>query len=97
MVNVNEIRKNISDYTEKEFITIIRKFYPEQVTKNSLSITELESYLDKLLDKIIYLVGSITVSDFIYYPNTPEEDNPESVIKQIKSLRQSQGLAIFKD
>lgn len=97
MINVTEMRKNISDYTESEFTEIVSEFYPEQVSKKSLSNTELENYLDELLDKIIYLVGSVTVSDFIYYPNTPEEDNPESVIKEIKKLRKNQGLALFKD
>ncbi|SUI39596.1 bacteriocin immunity protein [Salmonella enterica subsp. enterica] len=97
MINVTEMRENISDYTESEFTEIVSEFYPEQVSKKSLSNTELENYLDELLDKIIYLVGSVTVSDFIYYPNTPEEDNPESVIKEIKKLRKNQGLALFKD
>ncbi|TGB80960.1 bacteriocin immunity protein [Escherichia sp. E4694] len=97
MINVTEMRKNISDYTESEFTEIVSEFYPEQVSKKSLSNTELENYFDELLDKIIYLVGSVTVSDFIYYPNTPEEDNPESVIKEIKKLRKNQGLALFKD
>ncbi|MCW5004337.1 bacteriocin immunity protein [Enterobacter roggenkampii] len=97
MINVTEMRENISDYTESEFAEIVSEFYPEQVSKKSLSNTELENYLDELLDRIIYLVGSVTVSDFIYYPNTPEEDNPESVIKEIKKLRKNQGLALFKD
>lgn len=97
MINVTEMRENIFDYTESEFTEIVSEFYPEQVSKKSLSNTELENYLDELLDKIIYLVGSVTVSDFIYYPNTPEEDNPESVIKEIKKLRKNQGLALFKD
>lgn len=97
MINVNEMRESISDYTESEFAEIMSEFYPEQVAKKLLSNTELEKYLDKLLDKIIYLVGSVTVSDFIYYPNTPEEDNPESVVKEIKKLRKSQGLALFRD
>lgn len=97
MINVTEMRENISDYTESEFTEIVSEFYPEQVSKKSLSNTELENYLDELLDKIIHLVGSVTVSDFIYYPNTPEEDNPESVIKEIKKLRKNQGLALFKD
>lgn len=97
MINVTEMRENISDYTESEFTEIVSEFYPEQVSKKSLSNTDLENYLDELLDKIIYLVGSVTVSDFIYYPNTPEEDNPESVIKEIKKLRKNQGLALFKD
>ena len=97
MINVTEVKENISDYTESEFTEIVSEFYPEQVSKKSLSNTELENYLDELLDKIIYLVGSVTVSDFIYYPNTPEEDNPESVIKEIKKLRKNQGLALFKD
>lgn len=97
MINVTEMSENISDYTESEFTEIVSEFYPEQVSKKSLSNTELENYLDELLDKIIYLVGSVTVSDFIYYPNTPEEDNPESVIKEIKKLRKNQGLALFKD
>ena len=87
MINVTEVKENISDYTESEFTEIVSEFYPEQVSKKSLSNTELENYLDELLDKIIYLVGSVTVSDFIYYPNTPEEDNPESVIKEIKKSR----------
>ncbi|TGC12194.1 bacteriocin immunity protein [Escherichia sp. E4385] len=97
MIIVTEIRENISDYTESEFTEIVSEFYPEQVSKKSLSNTELENYLNELLDKIIYLVGSVTVSDFIYYPNTPEEDNPESVIKGIKKLRKNQGLALFKN
>ena len=87
MINVTEVKENISDYTESEFTEIVSEFYPEQISKKSLNNTELENYLNELLDKIIYLVGSVTVSDFIYYPNTPEEDNPESVIKEIKKSR----------
>ncbi|TGB62122.1 hypothetical protein CQB02_23495 [Escherichia coli] len=73
MINVTEMSKNISNYTENEFTEIVSEFYPEQVSKKSLSNTELENYLDKLLDKIIYLVGSVTASDFIYYPNTQKK------------------------
>ncbi|RZM89490.1 hypothetical protein FEK42_22250 [Escherichia sp. E2748] len=73
MINVTEMSENISNYTENEFTEIVSEFYPEQVSKKSLSNTELENYLDKLLDKIIYLVGSVTASDFIYYPNTQKK------------------------
>lgn len=46
MINITEVRENISDYTVSEFTEIVSEFYPEQASKKLLSNTELENYLD---------------------------------------------------
>ncbi|ECI2309940.1 bacteriocin immunity protein, partial [Salmonella enterica subsp. enterica serovar Infantis] len=41
--------------------------------------------------------GTGEVSDFIYYPDTPENDSPEGALNEVIKWRKSQGLPLFKD
>lgn len=97
MVNIDELKDSITEYTENEFIMILAEFFSEKVKQGSLRGYKLEVYLDRLLDKLILITGTGDVSDFIYYPESSDTDCPEGVLNEIKKWRKSQGLPLFKD
>ncbi|QLR43359.1 bacteriocin immunity protein [Enterobacter sp. RHBSTW-00994] len=76
---------------------ILNEFYSEHRSSPSTTSDELEIYLDNLLDILAVLVGTGGVSDFIYYPDTSENDSPEGALNEIIKWRESQGLPLFKD
>lgn len=97
IINIKSMKGNFSDYTGKELVSILSEFYPERVSGKSLRGSQLEKYLDTILDFLIVLVGTGEVSDFIYYPTTPENDSPKGALNEIIRWRKSQGLPLFKD
>ena len=97
MININELKDNITEYTEAEFFKILCEFTPEKIEQRTVSSDEMEAYLDKLLDKLIVITGTGYVSDFIYYPESSDADCPEGVLNEVKKWRKSQGLPLFKD
>ncbi|MEZ2603991.1 bacteriocin immunity protein [Kluyvera intermedia] len=97
MINIESMKGDFSDYTEKELVSILNEFYPERVSGKSLRGSQLEKYLDTILDFLIELVGTREVGDFIYYPTTPENDSPVGALNRIIRWRKSQGLPLCKD
>ncbi|WEF10964.1 bacteriocin immunity protein [Pectobacterium actinidiae] len=81
--------KNISDYTENEFLDFVRKiFYVDNTTeaediKNILEFKRLTEHPDG--------------SDLIYYPREGREDSPEGVVQEVKEWRQANGKSGFKE
>jgi hypothetical protein len=97
MININCVKNKLEDYTKNEFMKTLNEFYSSHRSSPSPKGDELEIYLDNLLDILTILVGTGEVSDFIYYPDTPENDSPEGVLNEIIKWRKSQGLPLFKD
>ncbi|MGU9868964.1 bacteriocin immunity protein [Kluyvera ascorbata] len=97
MFNINELKDNLTDYTEAEFFKILCEFTPEKIEHRTVSSDEMEEYLDKLLDKLMLITGSEYVGDYIYYPESSDADCPEGVLNEVKKWRKSQGLPLFKD
>ena len=97
MININCVKNKLEDYNKNEFLKTLNEFYSEhRSSSSSPKSDELEAYLDKLLDMLTVLVGTGEVSDFIYYPDTPENDSPEGALNEVIKWRKSQGLALFK-
>lgn len=97
MIDTNSIKDKLESYSESEFKKILNEFYSDHRSSPSPKGDELENYLDNLLDMLTVLVGTWEVSDFIYYPDTPEDDSPEGALNEIVKWRKSQGLPLFKD
>lgn len=97
MININSIKDKLESYTESEFKKILNEFYSEHRSSPSPKGDELDNYLDNLLDMLTILVGTGEVSDFIYYPDTPENDSPVGALNEIIRWRKSQGLPLFKN
>lgn len=80
--------KQISDYTEKEFLDFVRKLFGVSNTteaediKNILEFKRLTEHPDG--------------SDLIYYPSEDREDSPEGVVQEVKEWRQANGKPGFK-
>ncbi|ENT4678784.1 bacteriocin immunity protein [Salmonella enterica] len=92
MIDINNVKEKLESYTESEFKKILDEFYANHRSSPSLKGDELELYLDNLLDFLTVLVGTGEVSDFIYYPDTPE-----GALNEVIKWRKSQGLPLFKD
>jgi len=81
--------KQISDYTEKEFLDFVRKLFDVSNTteaediKNILEFKRLTEHPDG--------------SDLIYYPSEDREDSPEGVVQEVKQWRQANGKPGFKN
>lgn len=97
MIDINNVKEKLENYTESEFKKLLDEFYSNHRSSPSLKGDELEIYLNNLLDILTVLVGIGEVSDFIYYPDTPENDSPEGALNEIIKWRKSQSLPLFKD
>ncbi|HAE2267838.1 TPA_asm: bacteriocin immunity protein [Salmonella enterica subsp. salamae serovar 60:g,m,t:z6] len=90
-------KENVADYTEKEFIELLEEIVNATSKDKSLKGKKLEKYLDTLVDHFIKITGHPKKGDLIFYPNPPEDSEPEKIIKIVKEWRRSQGLPLFKD
>ena len=97
MIDINCVKDKLESYTQNEFMEILNEFYSEHRSSTSTNSDELEIYLDNLLDILTVLVGTGEVSEFIYYPTTPENDSPKGALNEIIRWRKSQGLPLCKD
>lgn len=81
--------KQISDYTEEEFLDFVRKIFDVDNT------TEAEDIQNILEFK--RLTEHPDGSDLIYYPREYREDSPEGVVQEVKEWRQKNGRSGFKN
>ncbi|QHM77459.1 Colicin-E2 immunity protein [Mixta theicola] len=81
-------KKNISDYTEAEFLELVRKIFRAEGT---------EADDDKLISEFRRLTEHPDGSDLICYPRDNREDSPEGVVKEVKEWRARNGKPGFKD
>ncbi|GFM74067.1 colicin transporter [Pseudomonas cichorii] len=82
------LKSSLSEYSEKEFLELIKEI---------CSAAGTEAYQDDLLENFIMVTGNAAASDWIYYPESGEDDSPEGILQTVKSWRYAQGLPAFKD
>ena len=80
--------KEISDYTEQEFLDFVRNLFDVSNT------TEAEDIKNILEFK--RLTEHPAGPDLIYYPSENREDSPEGVVQEVKEWRQVNGKSGFK-
>lgn len=81
-------KKTISDYTEAEFLALVKKIF------NVQSTTEEEDINNVLEFK--RLCEHPSGADLLYYPDDSREDSPEGVVKEVKEWRAANGKPGFK-
>ncbi|EAW0681082.1 bacteriocin immunity protein [Salmonella enterica] len=90
-------KEKIENYTEMEFLELLGEIRNDTRTEKSLKGDELENYIVSIVNHFIHITEHPAKGDFIFYPNPPEDGEPEKIIKIVKEWRRSQGLPLFKD
>lgn len=83
-----EQKKNITEYTEAEFLAFVKKI----CSADGLS----EEDDNKLVREFERLTEHPDGSDLIYYPRDNREDSPEGIVKEVKEWRAKNGKPSFK-
>ncbi|EBA0987220.1 bacteriocin immunity protein [Salmonella enterica] len=91
------LKNKIEEYTEQEFLAILKEFRKSTRQAKDLKGSKLDEYLDKLMDNFIQVTTHPKGSDLIVYPEKDEDGEPHRVIEIVKEWRKSQGLPLFKD
>jgi hypothetical protein len=81
--------KLISDYTESEFLALVRKI--------CLADTATEEEGNKLVREFRRLSEHPSGSDLIFYPEDGQDDSPEGIVQQVKEWRKANGKPGFRD
>ncbi|WP_029686709.1 bacteriocin immunity protein [Tatumella saanichensis] len=81
-------KKTLSDYTESEFLDLVRKIY------NAEGPTEEDD--NRRVREFRRLTEHPSGSDLIFYPENGKEDSPEGVVLEVKEWRQAKGKSGFK-
>ncbi|CNJ90118.1 Colicin-E2 immunity protein [Yersinia aldovae ATCC 35236] len=69
--------KNLSDYTEQEFLSFLKDIYYDAYPS--------EAEHDEAILRFEELIEHPDGSDLIYYPNDDWEDSPEGILAEIKN------------
>ncbi len=80
-------KKNISEYTEKDFLCLVSDIYECNGSENEI---------DEWVEEFIRLVKHPEGSDLIFYPPDNRDDSPEAIINEIKRWYKDNGLPLFK-
>ena len=80
--------KNISDYTESEFLEFVRRLCDFSNTTESEDIKNILEF-NRLTD---HPAGS----DLIFYPEDGQDDSPEGIVQQVKEWRKANGKPGFR-
>jgi len=83
------MKSSIADYTEEDFLQFVEDIFKENVS-------ETDDVLDELLEHFEDITQHPDGTDLIYYPETPENGTPESIVRIVREWRLSQGLPSFK-
>ncbi|MBS5841802.1 MULTISPECIES: bacteriocin immunity protein [Pseudomonas] len=84
------MKKDISDFTEDEFIAFMHKILAENVAPT-------DDVLDVLLEEFCEITGHPDGTDLIYYPEADSSGSAEDVTRVVKEWRAAQGLPGFKE
>lgn len=81
--------KNISDYTEQEFISLMESLITAcgEVPDDKLAV---------LLEQFEIITGHPAGSDLIYYPEPGADNSAEGITRTIKEWREKNGLPGFR-
>ncbi len=82
-------KKILSDYTESEFLDLVRKIY------NAEGPTEEDD--NRRVREFRRLAEHPSGSDLIFYPEDGKDDSPEGVVQEVKQWRQANGKSGFKN
>ncbi|WP_241604034.1 bacteriocin immunity protein [Rosenbergiella nectarea] len=80
--------KKISDYTERDFLDLVRKLFD---VSNTTEAEDIQNILE-----FKRLTEHPDGSDLIYYPREDREDSPEGVVREVKEWRIKNGKSGFK-
>ncbi len=83
------MKNAITDFSEVEFLQFVEEIFKENVS-------DTDDVLDELLEQFEDITQHPDGTDLIYYPETPEDGTPESIVRIVKEWRLSQGLSCFK-
>ncbi|OZY57391.1 bacteriocin immunity protein [Pseudomonas lundensis] len=84
------MKKDITDFTEDEFIAFMHKILAENVAPT-------DDVLDMLLEEFCEITGHPDGTDLIYYPEADSSGSAEDVTRVVKKWRAAQGLPGFKE
>ena len=84
------MKKDITDFTEDEFIAFMHKILAENVAPT-------DDVLDVLLEEFCEITGHPDGTDLIYYPEADSCGSAEDVTRVVKEWRAAQGLPGFKE
>ena len=84
------MKKDITDFTEDEFIAFMHKILAENVAPT-------DDVLDVLLEEFCEITGHADGTDLIYYPEADSSGSAEDVTRVVKEWRAAQGLPGFKE
>ncbi|BFI68291.1 colicin immunity protein E2 [Yersinia pseudotuberculosis] len=79
--------KSICDYTESEFLELVKELFNVEKTT--------EEDINNLIE-FKRLCEHPAGSDLIFYPDDNREDSPEGVVKEVKKWRAENGKPGFK-
>lgn len=83
------MKKNISDYTEAQFISFVKEI---RAANKSAS----DEVLGELLEQFRLLTGHPDGTDLIYYPESGADNSAEGIAETVKKWREANGLPGFK-
>lgn len=81
-------KREISDYTETEFLALVRKICAAE--------GETEEDDNRLVREFKRLTEHPDGSDVIFYPRDDQDDSPEGIVQEIKRWRAKNGKPGFK-
>lgn len=82
-------KKTISDYTEAEFLSFVRKICDVDFSS--------ESEHSKAVREFDRLSEHPYKNGLIYYPKEGQDDSPEGIVKEVKEWRAANGKSGFKE
>jgi hypothetical protein len=85
----NLMKDRFSDYTEAEFVQLLRELYKEDAADTDERADVLLLHFEKVSE---HPDGS----DLIYYPEPGADSSPEGVTRTVKEWRAANGLPGFK-
>ncbi|EEJ9247905.1 bacteriocin immunity protein [Salmonella enterica subsp. enterica serovar Muenchen] len=77
-------KEKIENYTEMEFLELLGEIRNDTRTEKSLKGDELENYIVSIVNHFIHITEHPAKGDLIFYPNPPEDGEPEKIIKIVK-------------
>lgn len=84
-----KLKNSINDYTESEFLDLMKEIYKENVA-------ETDDQLDILLSHFEKITEHPDGTDLIYFAQSDADSTPEAITKIIKEWRAEQGKPGFK-
>ncbi|MGX5089355.1 bacteriocin immunity protein [Enterobacter sp. UPMP2052] len=84
-----DLKNNITEYSEAEFISLLKEIFKENVA-------ETDDRLDILLEHFEKITEHPEGTDLIYYAPSDAEATPEAITKRVKDWRTRNGKPCFR-